>query len=842
MPGFDAQGNYIDPETGRILIPASPLLSELGGRYGQPGEITMPPDRVDPGSDVNPMAFPPDRVAPGAAPIYDRGGVTISPSHGVPDPRFLRAPAAPRRPGEPIIAPGVDLADDRAEPAAPTPEDQKALALLTGLPGRFADEFKGSVKRQADAKAEQAWRQPWDPKGTFGRRVALDKEEQDFTLEQDRALEVERARYEHQAEKRAGALKKFRDAELKRLQGEYDEWAKTEVDPKKVFHDANFVEKAMGILGALFGSQAAFSNGGRNPAMEIINRMVDQSIEAQKANLDAKGRKVEGAMNLYQVNLANRLDEEQAWHQTKAMKFEALARSWQAKYGNAFADKEHQQSAVETYESLMAQAAKEHDESARLAEKHIYEMAETEARIRETLTKAGLNEANIKKVLGDIKGAGGAGVGASPQKTGAGFANESAVLSHFGFDKPGEVPPTLGNPFKAAGGELVTEVVIPGSDEGPESVFGVLRGKAFLEDSNAVVKLRGEAVPWNQLLRSYRALEEAALDRKSPWDGDRVRNKAIAANAALDELMKIKGAASESDWQLVKQSMGDLMDPNKISDLRDEDTRRQVFEVLRQRMTSLVDSSLSSYSHVRIGKDGKSYEFRLRWRPPQVGIVPRGSSDEDAELGSSAVRQRLKSGSADLMKRGAVSAYDRAARALKSDDWETLDLAAQEAGKDLRALRQGRQALDEVTGVHPSKGLGPLLLGPTKAGPSLGETETRRRYKAAESAGGRRQGPTPEGKSVGEADVEAQMKALQKKIRTTDSDSERRVAKEELTELERRERIAKGGRGASLNELVKKERALQSMYDQLRAKAAKRREIMQRSQMGPELPDYGGGI
>lgn len=755
MPAWDAQGNYIDPATGEVLV-RNPLLGALSGRYGEAApepEMTMEPEYVGEGSDERPMEFPPQQVIPGM--------------------RVTKLPTRIEEVGQEGVIPA----------AAEEAESADAFGRLLSLPGRFAEGFQESARTQAEAKAKAKREAPYAPESTFGSRVGLEREKLGFQQDQNQALSTERAAYERQARVRQAALDGFRDQELTRLRTEFEAWKKTDVDPAKAFGDKNFVQKAMGVLGALFGSQAVFTNGGRNPALEIINRMVEQSIEAQKANLAAKGQQFDASMSLYGLNLQNRLDEEQAWHQTRSMMFDSLAREWALKYDNRFADRELMQNYRESYEQLMAESAKSAEESGRLAEKHIYEMAETEAKIRETLTQAGLNEANIRKILGDLKG--GAGGGAmSPQAEGTTFGNESEIMKHFGFDKPGETPPFLGDPFKSSGGGIMTEVVVAGAPEGAESVFGSLRGKALLEDKDAVRALREDARSWAQLYRVYLSLERTMLDRKVPWDEAAVRNKQLAAQAGLEELSHIKGAASEADWALVKDAMGQALDPNKIRDLKDPETRRRVFTTMRQTIDARIDAALGTYAHARTGADGQLYEFRLRWRPPTAGVVPGETADEDAELGRGDLFKGAESGSADLAKRSATQVFDEGGRALKSDDYGTVENALANVDRMLGALRKGKSRATEGEGTK-------ALFGPTKTGETLEAQRTS-------------------------STREALSREMKKK---TTTDERRRKIKEELVDLERREkRQTDTGRSGWRATFSKSEGELKAMQKRLKDK------------------------
>lgn len=681
----------------RIFSPDMMAAMQQYSRMGAPPEPEMdfPPDDLRPVPEgsleeaaTGEMTFLPplDEEAQLFFPPDDVRGV--EPEYDIPGKRVERLPTTIEE---------VDVQPEGSlRAAADLSRADDAIGQLGGAARRGVDTFVEGARAQQAAAAEERRLRPWDPESTYGRRQALEADKQSFERDQDARLRAEEQNYLRQMQMRQWAIEGWREGEMRRLQQEFDDYKKMDIDPGKAFGDRSVLENAMGVASALLGSLAQFSTG-RNPGMEIINRVVEQSIDAQRAKMAHAGDAYQQSLNLYQVNLANRQDEEQAWHQTKAMLYDALGREFAAQYQNRFADKELQQQALEQYEALMAEAAKSQQAAAMAAEKHIYDLAEQEAKIRETLTGAGLNEARIAEIMGKLKGGGGTATG-SPQATGAGFANESQIFSHFGFDKPGEVPPSLGDPFRSAGGGIVTEVTTPGR-EGPESVFGVLKGKALLANDDAVKKLRDESVQWNELYQTYLNLERSVLDRRTPWNKEAVKNAMDLADATVAKLQLIKGAASDKDKEDVVKALGDLKNgPNSIRDIKDEETRREIFVTLRQKLNSLIDSSLSTYGHTRTGKDGKTYEFRVRWRPPQYGSRPHGATDTEAELSRKEEKVFLETPSLDVAVKGADSVYARGLRAAKGDDRDAIERERQTVRSHLRSLEKGRKAFERAEG------------------------------------------------------------------------------------------------------------------------------------------------
>lgn len=86
--------------------------------------------------------------------------------------------------------------------------------------------------------------------------------------------------------------KKALAAQMTTFQRAVDEYGRTSIDPNRYWADASTGQKVLAGIGLLFGAMGA-AHDGVNKSVGIINQAIDRDIDAQKANLAAKGHGVE---------------------------------------------------------------------------------------------------------------------------------------------------------------------------------------------------------------------------------------------------------------------------------------------------------------------------------------------------------------------------------------------------------------------------------------------------------------------------------------------------------------------------------------------------------------------
>lgn len=107
-------------------------------------------------------------------------------------------------------------------------------------------------------------------------------------------------------------------ADYKRLQ---EEAAEQKEDPGRWWGNKSAGEKALGIIGIILGGFAAAA-GQENPALKLMNTMIDRDVASQKANIAQKGKKAEAAMNMYGQKVRQFGDENAADLATRAQMLE----------------------------------------------------------------------------------------------------------------------------------------------------------------------------------------------------------------------------------------------------------------------------------------------------------------------------------------------------------------------------------------------------------------------------------------------------------------------------------------------------------------------------------------
>lgn len=107
-------------------------------------------------------------------------------------------------------------------------------------------------------------------------------------------------------------------AGLEKQQNEFmNAFATQKIDPNRLWSSASTGSKISAAIGVILGGLGAGLTGGPNQALEIMNKHVDQDIDAQKAELGKK-------QTLYSMNLQKYQNEHMAYLATKAQVASAL--------------------------------------------------------------------------------------------------------------------------------------------------------------------------------------------------------------------------------------------------------------------------------------------------------------------------------------------------------------------------------------------------------------------------------------------------------------------------------------------------------------------------------------
>ncbi len=85
----------------------------------------------------------------------------------------------------------------------------------------------------------------------------------------------------------------------------FDAVSQGKVDPKQYFNNLDTAGRIANIIGLVMGGLGANATGGRNLAVDAMNHLIEQDVDAQKANI-AQGT------NLYKLNLEKTKNEQEA--------------------------------------------------------------------------------------------------------------------------------------------------------------------------------------------------------------------------------------------------------------------------------------------------------------------------------------------------------------------------------------------------------------------------------------------------------------------------------------------------------------------------------------------------
>lgn len=128
----------------------------------------------------------------------------------------------------------------------------------------------------------------------------------------------------------AQSVKADDDAYQAQTEKERGDFAKLDVDPKRLFHNMDTFTKALMLLGAAAGGIQSGIRGGENQFLKQINGMVEQDTAAQSANINNRARNIEMRRGVYRDMVQNHKDETTARFNTNLLKLEAIRGAYEA--------------------------------------------------------------------------------------------------------------------------------------------------------------------------------------------------------------------------------------------------------------------------------------------------------------------------------------------------------------------------------------------------------------------------------------------------------------------------------------------------------------------------------
>lgn len=253
---------------------------EDGSTYGVPSAHIPTGIGPDPGTSIadvrpetpSPVDIPQEPIAPQITPEPVSEPVTpVVEAPVAPIPKPLEAVSEPV---EPTVTPGAEV--EVEEP----PRDFAPPTTIEGVNVKMAE----SNRLRAEAAKDLAGVESEEAVATS----ALREEEQKFLGDYEVKTEEREARKQAQVAEQEGKISE--------LQAQYEN---TEIDSEKWWGDKETSGKAAAIFGVFLANLGGTMVGGKGgQGIDMMNRLVDRNIDAQKANLAKKGRSLEHARGM----------------------------------------------------------------------------------------------------------------------------------------------------------------------------------------------------------------------------------------------------------------------------------------------------------------------------------------------------------------------------------------------------------------------------------------------------------------------------------------------------------------------------------------------------------------
>ena len=228
-----------------------------------------------------------------------KGGVAANPFAGAPS-----VPGGHGSPGAPApsnMAMGYEAMGDN-------PNDPRQVAAQAAL-GHVSGDTQALVQRQADQAYQSA--------ATMQAAIAGQANQQRLDAIDEQKKRDEAKAYAEGSRQKAAQLE--------------DDVANSRVDPDAIYRgSAGGVRHVMAGIGSALGAIGAVYGHTQNFAQQIIDKQVEQSIDAQKANMANKQKAADNAKGAYQMLREQGLDDASARAATRSLAYGAAAKDTEA--------------------------------------------------------------------------------------------------------------------------------------------------------------------------------------------------------------------------------------------------------------------------------------------------------------------------------------------------------------------------------------------------------------------------------------------------------------------------------------------------------------------------------
>lgn len=401
------------------------------------------------------------------------------------------------------------------------------------------------------------------------------------------------------------------------------------IDPNRSWAKASTWNKVSIALGMFLGGMSAvFSKTGRNPAMEIFNRMIEQDLAAQKANLanlrEAHSSRVT-ELGLIRQETGDRLAQENLF---RANKLEQIQLKLKKDMAGLKGDQARQRA------------------DALFAELETQKQAYLEGAFKRTMARKTFELATLRAASAAAKKGGRGG----PKKP-KGDEGLKQVLR-----------PTSGVFVNLETGETL------GDEKNPQS----------LPIDQLAVQHRGEIrskmTAAQDLANAIATVSWIGANRNLIRDADKATATMLMNRVKLAMQSYVKGIPSDKDMEMVDKAMGSITDPQKFFELLNEAERKSVMQASVAATEDGLNVVLGSYGY-------KLQGFRGRRIPMPGGkedqprdastLTKRGSALVGNEEANKVTNQGLTPGEADI-EQGTTGAALTQQREMGQDDPEVV--------------------------------------------------------------------------------------------------------------------------------------------------------------------------
>jgi hypothetical protein len=268
--------------------------------YAEGGDVQPDPSLVltgDPATDALIQGAPPVEYPP-----RDLNAITIQGAGTTPV-------ALNRTTGIPVDAPGEKHGLEQAPPVPVPPSGVAAHPSAPGPQGFQPPQFGGFTDPAAAERAYLASNVIPKQSAAADRQAQVEAEIAD-TKAKAKQVEIDAT------QAGADARQRYWDGRMAEYRKMRDDVMNDRIDPRRLWNSKSTGDKALSMIGIVLGGMGAGLTGGPNPALGVVQKLIEQDIDAQRVNLGKK-------QSLLAMHLDETKDMSQAMRETTIDKLSA---------------------------------------------------------------------------------------------------------------------------------------------------------------------------------------------------------------------------------------------------------------------------------------------------------------------------------------------------------------------------------------------------------------------------------------------------------------------------------------------------------------------------------------